>query len=282
MSSVLVEATVQDEDGRYVSWLGKDDFALTEDGVPQGLDLVQLQDIPTTFTLLIDSSQSLNRRMNMVKAAAQRLATELRKGDRVIVAPFRTAVESTTGPTDDAPDHRRGDRRDSFAGRHRDPRRADHPARDVQCGRGPPRRHPADRRLRREQHHRLRHGHPGAAEAAGHRLRRRHRRGRRHLAQGRDAAAPDRQADGRAGLLPDPRGPAAQRPRHRRRRRLPPLSHQLHAEEPGSRRHLPHDSAGRQRAALPHPDPRGLLRPQAAAGQADDRVRRARRRPRPP
>ena len=103
VSSVLVEATVQDEDGRYVSWLGKDDFALTEDGVPQGLDLVQLQDIPTTFTLLIDSSQSLNRRMNMVKAAAQRLATELRKGDRVIVAPFRTAVESTTGPTDDAP-----------------------------------------------------------------------------------------------------------------------------------------------------------------------------------
>ena len=101
VSSVLVEATVQDEDGRYVSWLGKDDFALTEDGVPQGLDLVQLQDIPTTFTLLIDSSQSLNRRMSMVKAAAQRLATELRKGDRVIVAPFRTAVESTTGPTDD-------------------------------------------------------------------------------------------------------------------------------------------------------------------------------------
>ena len=103
VSSVLVEATVQDKDGRYISWLEKGDFSITEDGVRRSLDLVQLQDIPTTFTLLIDSSQSLNRRMEMVKAAAKRLASELRKGDRVIVAPFRTAVESTTGPTDDGP-----------------------------------------------------------------------------------------------------------------------------------------------------------------------------------
>jgi Ca-activated chloride channel family protein len=103
VSSVLVEATVQDKEGRYISWLEKGDFSIAEDGVAQGIDLVQLQDIPTTFTLLIDSSQSLNRRMEMVKAAARRLATELRKGDRVIVAPFRTTVESTTGPTDDGP-----------------------------------------------------------------------------------------------------------------------------------------------------------------------------------
>ena len=103
VSSVLVEATVQDQDGRYIGWLEKADFSITEDGVPQSLDLVQLQDVPTTFTLLVDSSQSLNRRLRMVKAAALRLASQLRKGDRVIVAPFRTAVESTTGPTDDAP-----------------------------------------------------------------------------------------------------------------------------------------------------------------------------------
>lgn len=101
VASVLVEATVVDPDGHYISTLSKDDFRLTEDGVPHPLDLVQLQSIPTTFTLLIDSSQSLNRRIDMVKAAAKRLATQLRKGDRVIVAPFRTQVESTTGPTDD-------------------------------------------------------------------------------------------------------------------------------------------------------------------------------------
>ena len=102
VSSVLIEATVLDEDGKYVSTLGVGDFRLTEDGVPHPLDLVQLQSIPTTFTLLIDSSQSLYRRIDMVKAAARRLASRLRKGDKVIVAPFRTTVESTTGPTDDS------------------------------------------------------------------------------------------------------------------------------------------------------------------------------------
>ena len=102
VSSVLVEATVLDPEGRYVSWLGKDDFRLLEDGVEQSLDLVQLQEVPTTFTLLVDASQSLNRRMRMVKAAALRLASSLRPRDRVIVAPFRKAVESTTGPTDDS------------------------------------------------------------------------------------------------------------------------------------------------------------------------------------
>jgi VWFA-related protein len=102
VSSVLVEATVLDQDGRYVSWLEKGDFTLREDGVEQTLDLVQLQELPTTFTLLVDASQSLNRRMRLVKAAALRLASSLRPHDRVIIAPFRQAVESTTGPTDDS------------------------------------------------------------------------------------------------------------------------------------------------------------------------------------
>ncbi len=102
VSSVLIEATVLDEDGKYVSTLGVGDFRLTEDGVPHPLDLVQLQSVPTTFTLLIDSSQSLYGRIAMVKAAARRLASRLREGDKVIVAPFRTTVESTTGPTDDS------------------------------------------------------------------------------------------------------------------------------------------------------------------------------------
>ncbi len=102
VSSVLIEATVLDADGKYVSSLGAGDFRLTEDGVPHPLDLVQLQSIPTTFTLLIDSSQSLSRRIDMVKAASRRLASRLRKGDKVIVAPFRTTVEATTGPTDDS------------------------------------------------------------------------------------------------------------------------------------------------------------------------------------
>jgi Ca-activated chloride channel homolog len=102
VASVLIEATVLDEESRYISHLVKEDFRLAEDGVVHPLDLAQLQTLPTTFTLLIDASQSLSRRIEMVKAAARRLSTQLRKGDKVIVAPFRTTVEATTGPTDDA------------------------------------------------------------------------------------------------------------------------------------------------------------------------------------
>jgi VWFA-related protein len=101
VASVLVEATVTDASGRYVPNLTSGQFALFEDEQPQTLDMVQLQSLPTTFTLLIDGSQSMSRRIDLVRATARRLASKLRKGDMVVVAPFRIGVEAVTGPTDD-------------------------------------------------------------------------------------------------------------------------------------------------------------------------------------
>ena len=101
VSSVLVEATVTDPAGRYISNLTREDFSLFEDDAPQNLDLVQLQTLPTTFTLLVDGSQSMSRRIDMVRATASRLASKLRDGDMVVVAPFRLTIESVTGPTTD-------------------------------------------------------------------------------------------------------------------------------------------------------------------------------------
>ena len=63
---------------------------------------MQLQTLPTTFTLLVDGSQSMSRRIDMVRATASRLASKLRDGDMVVVAPFRLKIESVTGPTADA------------------------------------------------------------------------------------------------------------------------------------------------------------------------------------
>jgi len=102
VSSVLVEATVTDKDARYVSNLTPDQFSLFEDETPQKLDLVQLQTLPTTFTLLVDGSQSMSRRIDLVRATARRLASKLRDGDMVVVAPFRRTIEAVTGPTSDA------------------------------------------------------------------------------------------------------------------------------------------------------------------------------------
>jgi Mg-chelatase subunit ChlD len=55
----------------------------------------------TTFTLLIDSSQSMSRSMAFVRQAATRVADNLREEDRVVVAPFQKGITTVTGPTDD-------------------------------------------------------------------------------------------------------------------------------------------------------------------------------------
>lgn len=103
VSAVLVEALVTDKSGRVVATLQPQDFTLSEDGVPQTLDLVQLQRLPTQFTLLIDGSQSMSRRIDLVHAAARRITSSLRDGDLVTVAPFRRGIEAMIGPTNDEP-----------------------------------------------------------------------------------------------------------------------------------------------------------------------------------
>jgi VWFA-related protein len=101
VSGVLLEASVQDATGRYIGGLTIDDFSLAEDAVPQQLDLVSAETVDSTYTLLIDCSQSMSRRMDFVQEAAARLLRYLRPKDRVIVAPFTKTIGSITGPTDD-------------------------------------------------------------------------------------------------------------------------------------------------------------------------------------
>jgi Ca-activated chloride channel homolog len=101
VSSVVLDVAVHDRDGRFVRGLGEGDFRLLEDGVPQALDIVQSQSLPATYTLLIDSSQSMARRTELVRAAATTLVGRLRPEDRVVVAPFTRTVGPITGPTTD-------------------------------------------------------------------------------------------------------------------------------------------------------------------------------------
>src|SRR5687768_12126819 len=92
VTSVVVEASVYDKNGRFVPGLGLADFALSDDGEPQTLSFASQQAVPVTFALLIDSSQSMNYSIGFVRAAARRLSTYLRPKDRVIVAPFTTGL----------------------------------------------------------------------------------------------------------------------------------------------------------------------------------------------
>ena len=101
VSSVLLEASVQDRLGRLVTGLAPSRFTLLENDEPQALDIVRPDSLPATFTLLIDNSQSMNRRMDFVREAAATLAKTLRPQDRIIVAPFSKTLGPVTGPTDD-------------------------------------------------------------------------------------------------------------------------------------------------------------------------------------
>jgi Ca-activated chloride channel homolog len=101
VSSVLVEASVFTKDGKSISGLQTSDFTLLEDDVPQSLDLVRSDVVDSTYTLLVDASQSMSRRLDFVQRASERLLMHLRRTDRVIVAPFSRTVGSITGPTDD-------------------------------------------------------------------------------------------------------------------------------------------------------------------------------------
>lgn len=101
VSSVLLEAVVQDRHGRFVRNLPPAVFSLFEDGVPQPLDLVMQEAMGATFALLVDSSASMARRMDFVQRTASTLAGYMTDRDRMLVAPFSKQILATTGPTDD-------------------------------------------------------------------------------------------------------------------------------------------------------------------------------------
>jgi Ca-activated chloride channel homolog len=99
--SVLLEAAVQDAQGKFVPGLGAGSFTLSENGVRQTLDVVRPETLPATYTLLVDSSQSMARSIDFLREAAGRLAFHLRPRDRVLVVPFSKTIGAVTGPTSD-------------------------------------------------------------------------------------------------------------------------------------------------------------------------------------
>jgi Ca-activated chloride channel family protein len=101
VSTVYLEPTVVDQTGRRVAGLTVDDFRILEDGVPQTVAVATPNIVPATYTLLIDGSQSMQRRMDFVRDAARKLPEHLRPTDQVIVAPFSRSVGTITGPTRD-------------------------------------------------------------------------------------------------------------------------------------------------------------------------------------
>lgn len=100
--SINVDASVRDAKGRHPANLTAADFRIYENDTAQRIDAVRSESVPTTFAMLVDSSQSMARNMDFVRQSVLRLPALLRQEDTAIVAPFRNTITTVTGPTRDA------------------------------------------------------------------------------------------------------------------------------------------------------------------------------------
>ena len=101
VASVRLEVSVEDLDGRSVTGLTAESFVLKENEVDQPIDQILVETVPATFTILVDSSRSMSRRIDFVREAAAGLTGFLRPDDRVAVVPFSKDIGPVTGPTED-------------------------------------------------------------------------------------------------------------------------------------------------------------------------------------
>ena len=101
---VQMAATVLDADGRLVGDLGRDDFAIFEDGQPQPLTHFTRERVPLSLGVVLDVSQSMfGQRIDDARLALDQFLTDrLDVGDEVFISVFNhepsIAVPWTIGP----------------------------------------------------------------------------------------------------------------------------------------------------------------------------------------
>jgi len=98
---VNLSVSVTDPRGRYLTDLGKVDFSILENGVPQTLALFTRNDVPISLSLLIDTSASMADKLAVAQGAAIRFIRTLRPGDAAQVVQFNERVSVLQDFTDD-------------------------------------------------------------------------------------------------------------------------------------------------------------------------------------
>jgi Ca-activated chloride channel homolog len=95
---VSVFVNVTDRNGALVGGLGRENFAITEDGRPQEIAVFEKQsEVPLNIVLAIDTSGSVHKDLAEEAAAARRFAHAiLRQQDQMSVLQFATQVKELT------------------------------------------------------------------------------------------------------------------------------------------------------------------------------------------
>src|SRR6185503_10242504 len=86
---VSVPAVVTDKNGRPLTGLKLENFAIAEDGKPQTLTNFATTETPFEIALLLDTSGSTREDLGLIRDAANAFIAALRPGDRVSIVAFR-------------------------------------------------------------------------------------------------------------------------------------------------------------------------------------------------
>lgn len=96
-SLVQLNIGVVDKEGRPITSLSRNDFAIYEDGVKQSIQLFEPVDAPFSLVLMLDMSGSTVTFRQQLKLASQRFLDALAPDDRVAVVQFNKGVKSLAG-----------------------------------------------------------------------------------------------------------------------------------------------------------------------------------------
>jgi Ca-activated chloride channel family protein len=100
-SVVALNVTVTDGK-HFVGGLRGEDFSVYEDNVPQTVQFFETKVVPLDLILLLDTSASMNDKMDVVHEAALGFLRTLRRGDRACVVGFSDTVDMLQPLTADA------------------------------------------------------------------------------------------------------------------------------------------------------------------------------------
>ena len=113
---VSVTVTVTDASGRYVTDLEQNEFEIYEDRIQQELTFFTRSQLPIALALLIDTSASMERRMQTAQEAAIGFAYRLRPQDLASVIDFDSRVNILEDFTNDGARLERAIRRTAAGG----------------------------------------------------------------------------------------------------------------------------------------------------------------------
>src|SRR2546425_181910 len=99
---VNVVATVTDDKGRYVSDLSQDDLIIEEDGKPQTISFFnQSNDLPVSVGLTLDTSGSMERKIDTATRALDRFIRTIHRDDDIFLMLFSNVPLLAQDFTDD-------------------------------------------------------------------------------------------------------------------------------------------------------------------------------------